>query len=226
MTEAKGLLTEAIKSGRKISFTSWILKVIADTAAGNSLVHAINSRGRTQIAFKDVDISLPIERKIDGIRVPLVTVIRKTNEKTIEQIAGEIRAAIGKPITSMKEYVLEHSGRPMNAFFFRLPQAFRLLIWKILLSNPFIRKDTMGTIMVTNISMAGKFPGWILPKGLHNLCFGIGAVVPKPWVHEGRIEIREIMNLTVMFDHDVIDGSPAARFVEKLVRNLESPAGI
>jgi pyruvate/2-oxoglutarate dehydrogenase complex dihydrolipoamide acyltransferase (E2) component len=74
--------------------------------------------------------------------------------------------------------------------------------------------------------MAGRFPGWILPKSLHNLCFGIGAVVPKPWVVDGKIQVREILNLTVLFDHDVIDGSPAARFVDKLVKRLEFPSAL
>lgn len=65
-----------------------------------------------------------------------------------------------------------------------------------------------------------------MPKSLHNLCFGIGAVVPKPWVVDGKIQVREILNLTVLFDHDVIDGSPAARFVDKLVKRLEFPSAL
>lgn len=43
----------------------------------------------------------------------------------------------------------------------------------------------------------------------------------KPWVHENRIEIREILNLTILFDHDGVDGSPAARFTDRLVKNIE-----
>lgn len=226
VTEAKRMLDEAIRSGRKVSFTSWVLKVIADTVAANKNVHAINRRGRSQVAFTDVDIAVPIERKVDGVRVPLVTVIRKGNEKNIEEIAAEIRKAFGKPIRGSKEYVLENSGGRLNALFFRMPQFLRLLVWKFMLSSPFIRKETMGTVMVSNISISGNFPGWIVPRSMHNLAFGIGAVVPKPWVRGGNIEVRDIMNLTVMFDHDVVDGSPAARFVDKLVKNFESPGAI
>ena len=43
---------------------------------------------------------------------------------------------------------------------------------------------------------------------------------------EGRIEPREILNLTVVFDHDVIDGAPAARFVRRLVELIESGSGL
>ena len=40
-----------------------------------------------------------------------------------------------------------------------------------------------------------------------------------------RIEPREILNLTVVFDHDVADGAPAARFVWRLVELIESGYG-
>ena len=43
---------------------------------------------------------------------------------------------------------------------------------------------------------------------------------------EGRIEPREILNLTVVFDHDVIDGAPAARFARRLVEMIESGYGL
>ena len=39
---------------------------------------------------------------------------------------------------------------------------------------------------------------------------------------EERIEPREILNLTVVFDHDVVEGTPAARFGQRLVELFES----
>jgi len=43
---------------------------------------------------------------------------------------------------------------------------------------------------------------------------------------EGRIEPREILSLTVVFDHDVIDGAPAARFARRLVELIKSGYGL
>jgi hypothetical protein len=52
-------------------------------------------------------------------------------------------------------------------------------------------------------------------------------VGPFPFkLSEGRIEPHEILHLTVMFDHDVIDGTPAARFVSRLVALIESGYGL
>jgi pyruvate/2-oxoglutarate dehydrogenase complex dihydrolipoamide acyltransferase (E2) component len=223
VTAAREKIRNVIKSGQKISLTSWLIKVISTTIVQNNFIHAINYKKRSQMSFKDVDISIPLEREVDGVRVPLVTVIRKTNTKTAEEINGEIRKAAGIKIESEKDFVLEKRGdNVFNKLFFNLPQFLRMIIWKYLLSNPFIRKDTMGTVMVTNIAMAGSFSGWILPKSIHNLSFGIGSVIKKPWVIGNKIEIREILNLTVMFDHDAVDGSPAARFTSRLVKNIEN----
>jgi len=45
-------------------------------------------------------------------------------------------------------------------------------------------------------------------------------------VVDGRIEPRQILNLTVVFDHHVIDGAPAARFTRRLMELIESGYGL
>jgi pyruvate/2-oxoglutarate dehydrogenase complex dihydrolipoamide acyltransferase (E2) component len=54
----------------------------------------------------------------------------------------------------------------------------------------------------------------------------VGSISRKPAVVGDRIEPREILNLTVVFDHDVVDGAPAARFVGRLVEAIESGNGL
>jgi pyruvate/2-oxoglutarate dehydrogenase complex dihydrolipoamide acyltransferase (E2) component len=40
-------------------------------------------------------------------------------------------------------------------------------------------------------------------------------------VHDGVIAVREYLNLTISFDHDIVDGAPAARFARTLVELIE-----
>jgi pyruvate/2-oxoglutarate dehydrogenase complex dihydrolipoamide acyltransferase (E2) component len=54
----------------------------------------------------------------------------------------------------------------------------------------------------------------------------VGGISRKPAIVEDRIEPREILNLTVAFDHDVVDGAPATRFVERLLDLIESGDGL
>ena len=42
----------------------------------------------------------------------------------------------------------------------------------------------------------------------------------------GRVEPREILSLTVMFNHDIIDGGPATRFTRRLVELVECGYGL
>ncbi|MDA8168474.1 MAG: dihydrolipoamide acetyltransferase family protein [Nitrospiraceae bacterium] len=53
---------------------------------------------------------------------------------------------------------------------------------------------------------------------------GLGRIAEKPWVRNGRIEIRKVLHLSLTFDHRVTDGADASRFLTKIVRYLEDPA--
>lgn len=222
VTNARRKIKENIRLGFKMSFTSWLIKVISSTIAEHPYIHAINTHRRQQILFHDVDISLPIEKDVNGVKVPLAALITSTNTKTIEEIHAEIQESVQKDIVNEKDFVLKKNhDTPGSRLFFNMPQFIRLLIWKFLLSNPFRRKQNMGTAIITSIGMAGRFPGWIIPKSIHNLTFGIGSIVKKPWVVDNDIQIRDILHLTILFDHDVVDGVPAARFTDQLVKNIE-----
>jgi pyruvate dehydrogenase E2 component (dihydrolipoamide acetyltransferase) len=51
---------------------------------------------------------------------------------------------------------------------------------------------------------------------------GVGTVVERPVVRSGKIEVAPIMKLSLSFDHRVVDGAPAARFLQLLKRKLET----
>lgn len=84
----------------------------------------------------------------------------------------------------------------------------------------------MGTVMVTTAGMVGHTRGWIMPYSIHPLSLAFGSLSQQPVVKRGEIQIREILHLTVCVDHDVIDGVPAARFVDDLVIKLEKGFGL
>jgi pyruvate/2-oxoglutarate dehydrogenase complex dihydrolipoamide acyltransferase (E2) component len=224
---AKEKIKQNLLSGNEISLFSWIIKTISTTIAKNKYIHAVNYKKGKQVIFDNVDISIPIEREIDGIKVPLAAVIRNTNLKTITEIHNEIETFKRQNIKTEQDYVLgEKKRNKLNQLFFNLPQWIRLLIWKFLLIDPFTIKKNMGTVMITNVGMAGNISGWIIPKSIHNLSIGIGSICKKPWIHNKKIEIREIMNMTILIDHDVVDGLPAAKFTAKLVKNIEMALGL
>jgi hypothetical protein len=70
--------------------------------------------------------------------------------------------------------------------------------------------------------MAGRGGGWGLAPAGQSLLLVVGGIARKPAVVRERVEPRDILSLTVAFDHDVVDGAPAARFVHRLADLIES----
>lgn len=79
----------------------------------------------------------------------------------------------------------------------------------------------MGNVSVTSLGMIGSANGWFIPVSVHPISFGIGKVTKKPVVINDRVEIREILNMTVLMDHDIVDGAPMARFISDLSGRIE-----
>jgi pyruvate dehydrogenase E2 component (dihydrolipoamide acetyltransferase) len=52
---------------------------------------------------------------------------------------------------------------------------------------------------------------------------GVGRVVEKPAVVNGEVVIRQMMTLSLTFDHRVVDGAPAMTFLKDLARYLQEP---
>ncbi|MEJ2353995.1 MAG: 2-oxo acid dehydrogenase subunit E2 [Anaerolineales bacterium] len=49
-----------------------------------------------------------------------------------------------------------------------------------------------------------------------------GGNVERPRVNDGRLETREHLCLTVTFNHDIVDGAPAARFLKRFSELLQN----
>ena len=94
VTEARRRIRQSRRTGRKISFTAWLIKAIADCVALHPPVAGVNDAKRNRVlAFEDVDISMAVEKDVNGTRVPLPYVVRKADKKTLFQIQEEIEAA-------------------------------------------------------------------------------------------------------------------------------------
>ena len=83
-----------------------------------------------------------------------------------------------------------------------------------------------GTFTVTNLGRLGveNFTPIINPPQAGIL--GIGKIMEKPVVLGGDIHIRSMMTLSLVFDHRLIDGAPAAKFLAKVKELLEQPGWI
>jgi pyruvate/2-oxoglutarate dehydrogenase complex dihydrolipoamide acyltransferase (E2) component len=235
VTEARAYI-RAFKerTGHGLSFTAWVMKCIGQAVSEHKHVQAMRKGKRELVLFDDVDISTIVERSVshdDGsIRtLPMPYVVRKANEKTVQQIHEEIRAAQAESLDRGEVQIGARRNARLARAFSSMPRFVRhLLVWRRLTHNPFVAKKSMGTVVVTSVGNVGKSSGyaWAIPVGIHPLLIALGSIARKPGIVGEEIKIREYLSVTVLFDHDVTDGAPVARFIKRLSELLEQKYGL
>ena len=214
-----------VQTDEQLSFTGYLALCLAKAVDENKIVQAYR-KGRTQLLVcDDVDVGLMVERKVAGKSVLMGYVVRGANRKSYRAIHQEIRAAQTEPVP-------EQGGMPR---WFRtalllpwpLSAGLRALVRAAFNRNPILFTAMVGTVGITSVGMFGKgVGGWGITPIIHELGLIVGSTAWKPAVVGGQIEPREILNLTVAFNHDLIDGAPAARFTRRLVELIESGYGL
>jgi pyruvate/2-oxoglutarate dehydrogenase complex dihydrolipoamide acyltransferase (E2) component len=213
-----------MRTGEALSFTGYLAHCLARAVAADRSVQAYRKGRRHLAIFEDVDVFLPIERDVGGTRVAVPHIVRNADGKSLLDIHTEIRQFQSGP---------PPSGSGMPALFQTLmsapgplPRLFVRLMRAAGRHDPTRRVHAAGTVGITALGMAGRHGGWGLAPAGQSLLLIVGGISRKPAVVDGRIEPCDVLNLTLAFDHDVIDGAPAARFTSQLVDLIETGAAL
>lgn len=80
-----------------------------------------------------------------------------------------------------------------------------------------------GTFTITNIGVIGGTHATPIIHAPEVAILGVGKIVERPRVVDGKVVPRKILPLSLSFDHRVIDGAEAARFLNEVIMHLEKP---
>ena len=219
ITESRKKVKELRSNGLKVTFFGWLLKGIATAIQKHPASAASLKNKREIIIFNSVTISTIIEKEVEGIRVPIPLMIKNVGSKSAEEISVEVENA--KKIDAGREtVVLNKKSNRMERFYYKLPGFLRRAVWRYILRNPKFAYEKMGNVAVSSLGMSGNVNAWFIHKSIHPISFGIGSVTKKPLVVNDSVEVREVLNMTILIDHDVIDGVPMAKFVKDLVNEI------
>ena len=226
VTVARQFIAEhKARTGETLSFTGYLTFCLARAVDEDKTVQAYLKGRKKLVLFDDVDVGLMVERKIGEKRTLMGYVIRRANHKTYLEIHQEIRLVQSTPVPQSRG--LASWFRSAMLLPWPLSKLFIALIGMAARLDPTISTSMAGTVGVTAVGMFGeRHSGWGVFPVTQVLGLLVGSIAWKPAVVEGRVEPREILNLTVVFDHDVVDGAPAARFVRRLVELIESGYGL
>jgi pyruvate/2-oxoglutarate dehydrogenase complex dihydrolipoamide acyltransferase (E2) component len=221
VTGSRKKLRELRRSGCNISFNAWLIKVISNILTQHREAAAFLYNRKKLIIFDDINVSVIVEKEADGSKVPIPLVIEKANKKSPSEINDEIEKAKRGRI-SESDIVLNRKSSLAENIYYRLPGLVRRAVWKIMLRNPRFIYKKMGNAVITSVGMIGKINGWFIHTSIHPISFGVGSVIKKPVVIDNQIKIRELLNMTILVDHDVIDGAPMVRFLNDLTLAIEN----
>jgi pyruvate dehydrogenase E2 component (dihydrolipoamide acetyltransferase) len=81
-----------------------------------------------------------------------------------------------------------------------------------------------GTITITNVGVFGVDGGTPIINPGESAILCMGRAVAKPWVVDGEVRVRQVMQLTLSFDHRLVDGALGSQVLADVARFLEDPA--
>ncbi|MFD9822489.1 dihydrolipoamide acetyltransferase family protein, partial [Streptomyces violascens] len=83
---------------------------------------------------------------------------------------------------------------------------------------------TGGTFTLNNYGVFGVDGSTPIINHPEAAMLGVGRIIPKPWVHEGELAVRQVVQLSLTFDHRVCDGGTAGGFLRYVADCVEHPA--
>lgn len=216
VTEARRLLGEC---DPPLSFTAFVIASLARTAAAHPEVHAFRDwRGRL-IQHRHVDVQTLVEIPTDDGPFGLVHVVRDADIRSVAEISAELRAVKADPRSTANGRLLDAAGPTLG----RIPGLYRMMFAAMSRSRRV--HAASGTVQVTALGMFAEGGGFaIAPPTLASLVAVVGGLSTRPWTVGDRIELRDVLDLTLTIDHTVVDGAPATRFAADLRRLMQTAA--
>lgn len=213
MTWAETLREKLKALGINMTVTAILLKAIGLAQRTHPLSRTIRLPDGRMALLHKIIAGFTVERFVDNEPTVFFGAIDEPDSKPLTQIADELKAYGEEEIEAVPQLAIEHR-------FNHMPWLIRQFILWLGMWFPSIRLRYMGATF--GVSSLGKFGCRVLlPPCVSPSTFGIGAIEQRPVAIDGKVEIRPIMSLVLNFDHRVIDGAPAARFMQDVVRLIQ-----
>lgn len=214
ISEPHRLINEHLqKTGEKLSLTAYIVACLAHVIKDYPLLNSF-IKGHKLIILDDVTVSVLIEREIKGEKVPEPVAISKAQTKKYSQINDEIRAAQNQKGDQL--------GNLSNITWIRFIPGFLMRSFIRIADRNIKMGKRYGKVAVTAVGMFNKENVWFIPHGSATVLITVGGINPRLVREEDKIIEKEHLCLTASFDHNIVDGAPASRFMKQFTETVKS----
>lgn len=213
MTWAENLRSQLKDQGVKTTVTAILLKAIAIAQRAHPESRTVRLPWGKEVTFGDIVAGFTCERLVGSQAAVFFGAIENADNKALAEIARELKEYASSELKDVHQLKLQNR-------FNNMPWLFRRFILWAGTNFPAFRLRYMGATF--GLSSLGKFGMRVLvPPCVTTSTFGVGEVEQRAVVRDGRIEIRPMMTIALNFDHRILDGAPAARFLQDVRRLLE-----
>lgn len=218
VTDARRLLAD---SSPPLSMTAFVVASVARAVAAHPEVHAYRDwRGRL-VRHRHVDVQTLVEVPTAEGPFGLVHVVRDADVRGVPGISAELRGAKARPDTTASGRALTRVA-PIAG---RVPGFFPAIY--AVMSRSVRAHQQTGTVQVTAVGMFAGGGGFaIAPPTLASISVVVGGLSRRPRAVGEQVLVRDVLDLTVTIDHEVVDGAPATRFGAELRRRMEDPDAV
>jgi pyruvate/2-oxoglutarate dehydrogenase complex dihydrolipoamide acyltransferase (E2) component len=201
------------------SLTAFVVASVARAAAAHPDVHAYRNWRGQLVTHDHVDVATLVEIMTATGVFALPHVLRDADVRDVADPSVELHSVKREPTTSSSGRWLERAA-PLGT---RIPGAVPAMY--AVMARSVAARQRVGTVAVTAVGMFAGGGGFgLTPLTLASLQVVVGGMSERPRAVHGHIEIRDVLDLTVSVDHNVVDGAPATRFAAELRALLESAA--
>jgi pyruvate/2-oxoglutarate dehydrogenase complex dihydrolipoamide acyltransferase (E2) component len=208
--------TRIAASDPHVSWTAFVIATVARAVARHPEVNARRA-GERILYFDRVDVGATVERELGAGRVLDIMSFAAADRASAAAIADELRRAKHGPVGA-------HPQRLLMAQVLRLPGPLRRAAVRLAGTRPAVAASFGPAVGVTSVGMFSGAWGWAVPLAPLTLVVTVGGVADRPVARDGAVVVRPLLPLTLTFDHAVVDGAPAARFIETLRELTETAA--
>jgi pyruvate/2-oxoglutarate dehydrogenase complex dihydrolipoamide acyltransferase (E2) component len=206
-------------SNPPLSLTAFVVASVARAAAAHPDVHAFRNWRGQLVTYRHVDVTTMVEIATPDGPFGLPHVLHDADIRDVADLTAELRRVKADPSASGTGRWLARAAPTV----LRIPGVMRAMYAVMARSVPV--RQRIGTVGVTAVGMFAGGGGFgITPLTLMPLEVVVGGMVQRPRVVDGHVEVRDMLDLTVAIDHNVVDGAPAARFCAELRTVIESAA--
>jgi chloramphenicol O-acetyltransferase len=227
VTEALATIAALQRQGTRVSLFAFLVRSIAVAISEHPDLNLV-CHGKQLVRFEDVDVNVPMEVATPDGEFPHAVVLRGAQRSSPIEIYAGLEAARrshqGTGATGVEDRWFRRLMRAARW----LPGFARVALMRLSMRSAFVIKRQAGTTLVTSVGKFASIPGFAFSftTGPRASAFAIGSAVEKPWLHQGQVTRRSIVSISIMVNHDLVDGAPAARFARRLQAIVEAGEGL